>query len=134
MAQGILESLTQSEEWFIDSAGTANYHIGKSPDTRSIEVTEAHGIDISKQKCRQFTAADFDRFDFILAMDRENQRQITNMARNNGDRKKVMLILDGMQDPSSEVPDPYYGTIEDFEAVFSLLHQACMRFVSKVNR
>jgi protein-tyrosine-phosphatase len=56
------------------------------------------------------------------------------MARNNADRKKVMLILDGMQDTSSEVPDPFYGTIEDFEAVFSLLHQACMRFVSKVNR
>jgi protein-tyrosine phosphatase len=125
-----MERLTTSKGWHVDSAGTANYHIGKAPDKRSVIVAAAYGIDISQQKCRQFTTADFDNFDFILVMDRENLREITNKARNAADRKKVMLILEG----GSEVPDPYYGTTEDFESVFRLLHKACSRFVSTVNR
>ena len=134
LAQGIMERLTTSKGWYVDSAGTANYHIGKSPDTRSIAVAAAYGIDISQQKCRQFTTADFDNFDFILVMDCENLREITTKARNATDRKKVMLILEGTGGEDCEVPDPYYGTTEDFESVFRLLHKACSRFVSAVNR
>lgn len=129
LAQGILESLTVSQGWHIDSAGTANYHIGKPPDPRSISVAASHGIDISKQKCRQFTISDFDLFDYILIMDRENQKQIAKMARNASDLKKVMLILEGNGITKAEVPDPYYGSLSDFEAVYQILHQACLTFI-----
>lgn len=128
LAQGILESITTSESWIVDSAGTADYHIGKAPDSRSIAVALSHGIDISTQRCRQFTTSDFDQFDFILAMDHQNLKEIRAKCRTHDDVKKVMLILRDTASEIKEVPDPYYGSTADFEHVFTILHDACLRF------
>ncbi len=126
LAHGILQSKLNEDNFFVDSAGTSRYHIGEPPDTRSILVAKNHNIDISQQKARQFTSDDFDTFDIIYAMDQSNFDHIINMAKTDHDIKKVRLILDADKALfNKNVPDPYYGDINDFEEVFELLDNAC---------
>jgi protein-tyrosine phosphatase len=123
LAHGILESKLPSNSFFIDSAGTANYHIGQQPDHRSIAVAKKYGIDISKQRCRQFTISDFDRFDIIYVMDKSNFENVEKLARTPGDIAKVKLFLEENGGSKfTEVPDPYYGDMKDFESVFELIN------------
>lgn len=125
LAHGILESILPSDKFYVDSAGTGNYHIGAPPDQRSIDVARLHGIDISKQKCRQFQVSDFDAFDVIYVMDESNFKDVVNLARDQNDIAKVKLILDKDGHPKNEVPDPYFGDDKDFATVFNLLQVAC---------
>ena len=120
LAQGIFEHLLDNPTIQIDSAGTANYHTGASPDKRSIATAKKHHIDISNQKARQFLQADFDRFDHIFVMDRENLKNVLKLARNQEDRQKVRLLLG-----EEEVEDPYYGGLEGFETVYKKIYNAC---------
>jgi protein-tyrosine phosphatase len=126
LAHGILESKLPSDQFYVDSAGTANYHVGEQPDHRSISVAKSHGIDISLQSGRQFQTSDFDTFDFIYVMDQSNFENVVQLARNTNDSAKVKLILE--EDDSildTHVPDPYYGDLSNFEHVFHLLNTAC---------
>lgn len=125
LAHGILESKLPSDLFFIDSAGTGNYHIGSPPDERSIEVAKQNNIYISSQKCRQFQISDFDDFDIIYVMDESNYRNVTKLARNSVDKNKVHFILDSLDETIKEVPDPYYGNHKDFESVFDIIDSAC---------
>lgn len=126
LAQGILESKLSLDNYYIDSAGTAAYHIGEQPDLRSIAVAKKYGIDISNQSARQFKVEDFDRFNYIYAMDQSNFDNILRLARNSKDTDKVQLILDEVEAVTNKnVPDPYYGGQDGFENVFSLLDEAC---------
>lgn len=122
LAHGILESKLPKDSFYVDSASTAAYHIGNSPDHRSIKVAKTHGVDISGQSARQFRVSDFDTFDYIYAMDASNYNNIISLARNNDDIGKVKLFLEENNSVSDKnVPDPYYGDISDFEYVFDLL-------------
>ncbi|MBO3098518.1 low molecular weight protein-tyrosine-phosphatase [Gelidibacter pelagius] len=126
LAHGILESKLPADKFEVDSAGTADYHIGKSPDHRSIATAKGKGLDISNQKCRQFELSDFDNFDIIYVMDQSNYENVVKLARDTEDIAKVKLILQDSQSSTiKEVPDPYWGNEEDFEDVFSLLDEAC---------
>ena len=122
LAHGILESKLPENHFYVDSAGTAAYHIGNSPDHRSIKVAKTHGIDISTQSARQFKASDFDTFDYIYAMDASNYNNIISLARHNEDIGKVKLFLEENTSISNKnVPDPYYGDSSDFEYVFDVI-------------
>ena len=122
LAHGILESKLPSDRFYVDSAGTANYHVGDSPDQRSIAVAKAHGIDISQQQVRQFKITDFDTFDYIYVMDHSNFENIIKLARHTDDITKVKLILEVDSSISEKnVPDPYHGDISNFENVYKLL-------------
>lgn len=126
LAQGILESKLSNDHYYVDSAGTANYHEGDAPDHRSIAVAKSNGIDISQQRGRQFKMSDFDTFDYIFTMDDSNYQNVIAIARDTRDIAKVKCILEVDKDiQQSHVPDPYYGTISDFESVFKLLDKAC---------
>jgi len=126
LAHGILHSKLNNDNFYIDSAGTAAYHIGNSPDIRSIKVAHHNGIDISTQSARQFKTSDFDTFDYIYAMDQSNYTAITSLARNNHDIEKVKLFLEVNQSVSNKnVPDPYYGDLSDFENVYNLIDKTC---------
>ena len=126
LAHGILESKLPSDLFYVDSAGTANYHVGDTPDHRSIAVAKLNGIDISKQRGRQFNVSDFDTFDYIYTMDDSNYQNVISLARNNNDIAKVKCILEvDSSTQSTHVPDPYYGDISDFESVFQVLDKAC---------
>jgi len=134
LAEGILKSKVNPSEVVVDSAGTAGYHIGKAPDIRSIEVASSAGIDISQQKCRRFTPDDFDNFDYIFAMDRENLMHLQDLARNNADLKKLYLLLEEAGIPGEEVPDPYYGGADGFQKVFRMIDAATERLLPLLSK
>tara|TARA_R110002049_G_scaffold45022_2_gene131591 strand:- start:9846 stop:10298 length:453 start_codon:yes stop_codon:yes gene_type:complete len=126
LAEGILKSKINTEAVFVDSAGTAAYHVGNLPDVRSIEIAKNYGIDITKQRARKFTEKDFDAFDVIYAMDDSNYNNIISLARNKADSQKVKLILnESNPDKNLSVPDPYYGGKSGFENVYKMLDEAC---------
>jgi protein-tyrosine phosphatase len=123
LAHGVLESKLPSNTFIIDSAGTGNYHIGQQPDHRSIAVAKKYDIDISKQRCRQFSISDFDNFDIIYVMDNSNFQNVVKLARTPEDIAKVKLFLEENENSKiTEVPDPYYGDMNDFEDVFELIN------------
>jgi protein-tyrosine phosphatase len=131
LAEGILQSKVNSKEVFVDSAGTAAYHIGKKPDERSIAVAAKYKLDITNQSARKFVVKDFDEFDVIFAMDESNYQNILLLARNEQDKQKVQLILKVTQHPEIlSVPDPYYGGNDGFENVYKMLDEAC-EFIAK---
>jgi protein-tyrosine phosphatase len=124
MAEGIFRHHAQINKLNVevDSAGTANYHVGEAPDRRAIEFLKTKGIDISSLRARQFAQSDFDAFDIIYAMDESNYNNILRLSRNTEDCNKVKLILSENPDEITvSVPDPYYGGMEGFENVFNLL-------------
>lgn len=134
IAQGVLESKARSLELFVDSAGTASYHIGEPPDQRAIKKAASYHIDISGYRGRQFSVEDFDAFDRIFAMDYSNYQNILKLARNEQDKQKVDLILNLLY-PGEDmsVPDPYYGGEDGFENVYQLLNSACDVFIKKID-
>ena len=110
-AQGILESVAKQQglTLSLDSAGTAAYHIGKQPDSRSIRALAEVGIDISQQRARQVRLSDFEQFDWIVAMDAQNLANLRSIAPEHHQAKVVMFgaYRDGVS--LGEVDDPYYG-------------------------
>ena len=132
LAEGILKSKLPST-FVVDSAGTANYHVGSKPDNRSIAVAKKYGLDISNLKGRQFTVSDFDAFDFIYVMDASNYQNVIKLARNNDDKNKVRMILNEVHpDMNYDVPDPYYGGNDGFETVYNMLDEACTEISNKL--
>lgn len=132
LAEGILKSKVDTAKIFVDSAGTAGYHIGNAPDPRSIKVAQNNNIDISSQLCRRFIVSDFDTFDLIYAMDKSNYGNIIGMARNKADAEKVKLLLNEIDATDQEVPDPYYDADDGFETVFQLIDKACTNIADKL--
>lgn len=134
LAEGILKSKVNSTNIFVDSAGTGNYHIGGLPDDRSIAVAEKHNINITDQRCRQFSVEDFDKFDVIYVMDNSNKRDVLSLARNENDKLKVKMILNELfPNENVDVPDPYTGGLNGFEQVFNMLDKACSVVAEKIN-
>lgn len=131
LAEGILRSKVDPENVEVDSAGTAGYHVGNPPDSRSIDTAKKYNIDISQQRCRKFKREDYFQFDYIFVMDRENYRNVIAMAPDETYIKKVKLLLDGVSGSPAEVPDPYYGGADGFEEVFQLIDQACDRLLQE---
>ena len=134
LAEGILQSKIPENLFFVDSAGTSNYHINSRPDIRSIAIAKKYGLDISQQKGRQFTIKDFDNFDHIFAMDNSNYTNILKLARTPLDIEKIKLILnESHPNQNLDVPDPYYGGEAGFDNVFNLLDEACNIIAKKLN-
>ena len=132
LAEGILKSKATTYQIFVDSAGTSAYHVDNKPDERSVAVAEKHGINISNQRARKFTVADFDNFDMIYAMDESNFHDIVKLSRNNSDKQKVKMILNEIHpNKNNSVSDPYYGGNEGFENVFQMLDKACEIIIKK---
>jgi protein-tyrosine phosphatase len=95
LAQGILEkkSKENNTKIYVDSAGTAGFHIGSSPDLRSINIAKKNNIDISDQKARKFSTYDFKEFDKIFVMDTSNYRDLIRLCSNQKECNKIQLIL-----------------------------------------
>lgn len=133
LAEGILQSKVNPDAVFVDSAGTAGYHVGNPPDPRSVAVAQKHGLDISFQKCRRFSQADFKEFDFIYVMDRSNFSDIASLAQNHQEAAKVKLLLSEVNVGIQEVPDPYHGGEQGFEDVYQMIDLACEAIAKKLN-
>lgn len=126
LAEGILKQKLPDNNFLVDSAGTASYHIGSTPDKRSIAVGGKYGLDISNLKGRQFIADDFNVFDHIFVMDESNYNNVLILATTEADKAKVKFILNEVYpNLNYDVPDPYYGGDQGFENVYKMLDEAC---------
>ena len=116
-------------ELTIGSAGTADYHVGSSPDARSQEAARRRKYDMSALRARQIEAQDFARFDLILAMDRSNWLELRQLAPASA-RERVRLFLEFAPDlETNDVPDPYYGGVNGFEEVLDLIEAASLGLI-----
>jgi len=126
-AEGVFRHFTEqaglSGRVLSDSAGTHGYHVGEAPDPRAQRAAECRGYDLGALRARQVTPDDFGRFDYILAMDRENVLALRCICppQHSG---KLKLFMEFGGDPAvREVPDPYYGGMHGFERVLDLAEQ-----------
>jgi protein-tyrosine phosphatase len=136
-AEGVLRHLAKREAprlaLKIDSAGTADYHIGAPPDARSRRAALRRGIDIGDLRARQVKEEDFARFDLILAMDRQNLKAL-NAMRPKDSRARLALFLEYAPELKiHEVPDPYYGGTEAFEKVLDLTTAAAQGLIAALH-
>ncbi|KTT66672.1 protein tyrosine phosphatase [Pseudomonas oryzihabitans] len=133
-AEGILRhklaAACLAEAVELDSAGTGDWHRGKAPDSRAIQAAAGRGYDISGLRARQVTAADFQHFDLILAMDHDNLAWLEQLRPAEGAAPELFLARQGLA--VDEVPDPYYGGAAGFERVLDLLESACDGLVAEV--
>ena len=133
LAEGILASKLSKKKFTVDSAGTGSWHIGHSPDERSIATAKRNGINISNQKGRQFSTTDFDTFDYIYVMDKSNYENVIELAKTKEQEKKVDLILNELfPNENVDVPDPYYGSPDGFDPVYKMLDEACEIIAKKL--
>jgi protein-tyrosine phosphatase len=111
------------DRFFIDSAGTHGYHVGDAPDHRSIMTAMNRGVDMHELKARKVSARDFEKFDYILALDESHHAFLKNLKPKNGGGA-LMLFLDFHPEHKGKgVPDPYYGSGQDFETCYDLIEQ-----------
>lgn len=128
----VVEKAGLSARIEIDSAGTEGWHSGKLPDQRMRQAASTRGITLD-HRARQFKAVDLERFDLILAMDRDNERNIRALDRESRHAAKIRLFCDFCTDHSErEVPDPYYGGPEGFEHVLDLIEDGCEGLLCEV--
>ena len=117
-----------------DSAGTGAWHVGSAPDARASSAAQSRGVALTG-RARQVSAADFERFDMILAMDAANERDLRLMAAGEGQEARVRLLREF--DPAStgrdlDVPDPYYGGDGGFDEVFEMVSAACEGLLGEI--
>ena len=128
LAEGIMRHLVNEQHlgWEIASAGTGDWHIGQAPDRRSIAIAKTFGYDISAQRARHFTPTQFEQFDHILVMDRNNLRDVLSLATSLQQRQKVKLFL-----VDDEVTDPYYDNAL-FEPVCAQIEKRCQELIEEL--
>ena len=138
MAEGVLRRRLEQDTALpsigVDSAGTHSYHVGAPPDQRAQAAAARRGIDISAQRARRVVDADFERFDYILAMDRDNLDVLLEAAAEEF-HHKIRLFLDfSRANPRGDVPDPYYGGTTGFERVLDLVEEAADGLIEDMRR
>ena len=114
----------------VDSAGTGDWHVGQLPDPRTIRVLRENGI-VDVSKARQVRPQDFQDYDLIVAMDASNVNNLERWAGSDPGRVKLMRTFDPVA-TSLEVPDPYYGDMENFRDVYAMLDRACAGLLQSV--
>jgi protein-tyrosine phosphatase len=118
----------------IDSAGTADFHVGEPPDPRAVRAAAARGLDMTGLRARQVERSDFERFDLILAMDRSNQAALLELSPPEY-RSRVRLLLEFAAAAGREdVPDPYYGGAQGFDEVLDLVEEAAAGLLAEIQR
>lgn len=129
-AEGVMKAKVHAvkldDKFFIDSTGIGDWHVGQLPDSRMRERGARRGYRLDS-RARQIRQSDFDDFDLLLVMDRENYRIITSKAPDEESRKKVRMLTDYLQEHKNTdiVPDPYYGDLSDFDYALDLIEDAC---------
>lgn len=131
--QAMVEEQGLADRILVDSAGTAAYHVGNPPDSRSAATARKRGYDLSSLRARQAVESDFSDFDFILAMDESNLMNLRSLKPHNYSGH-LGLFLDFAPEPEREVPDPYYGGDTGFEHVLSLIESASEGLLAQIKR
>ena len=132
-AEGIMCQLVEeaglSGEIAVESAGTASYHVGERPDSRSQATATQRGVALPSV-ARQFVRADFDRFDYVIAMDANNLSDLRDLGEDAHEPLYLFRSFDSDSPEGSAVPDPYYGGARGFEDVFDICMAACQGLLS----
>ena len=131
-AQAELAGMSASVD--IDSAGTHAYHVGEPPDARSQDYARKRGYDLSPQRARQVTAQDFNDFDFIVAMDKDNLRILKDRCPAQHQHKLSLMMSYATHSPSDVVPDPYYGGASGFDTVLDYIEDASQGLLKLVQK
>jgi protein-tyrosine phosphatase len=136
LAEGVLQHLLAEEGMdeavTVESAGTGSWHIGERADPRSREVAQRHGIELTS-RARQVSPADFERFDLIVAMDRDNLANLRELQERSGGDARLALLRDWDPEPGDgEVPDPYFGGDGGFDRVYEMLRRSLERLVAEL--
>ncbi|MBN8717349.1 low molecular weight protein-tyrosine-phosphatase [Thermomonas sp.] len=136
-AEGVLRARLQAAgldgRVHVDSAGTGDSHLGQAPDPRAIACAAGHGVDISMLRARRLALEDFDAFDLILCADRTILHE-ARIRKPRTSHAQVELLLDWAGQGKKDVPDPYYGTVRDFEHAFRLIDAAAQGIVERVRQ
>jgi len=131
-AHGVFQKLIDDRDlshlFYIDSAGTAAWHIGKTPDSRSQAAALNRQYDLSYIHARKVALEDFEKFDYLFAMDQENLHNLQSICPITH-QAKVTLFLNFSDLNDDEVPDPYYGGSGGFENVLDLVESASLGFL-----
>jgi len=123
-----IRKLGGDDDFFGDSCGTADYHIGQPPDARTLRNAAKNGIRI-QHACRQLSSDDIHQFDYIMAMDASNYKNIVRLSSPEHLDKIFMMRAFDPVDSSADVPDPYYGNEADFQEVFEILDRSISNFL-----
>lgn len=133
----LLDERDLADEVEVDSAGTGGWHVGDPPDARSTETARKRGI-VLRGAARQVEPGDFERFDLVIAMDRQNLRDLRGIAPGEDGRAKLHLLREfdpaSAGSPDLDVPDPYYGGRRGFDDVLDLVEAACAGLLDHVAR
>ncbi|MEE4185150.1 MAG: low molecular weight protein-tyrosine-phosphatase [Gammaproteobacteria bacterium] len=137
-AEGLMRARVEAEgrgdAFLIDSAGTHGYHIGAPPDARAIAAAAERGVALQALRARQVQATDFERFDYILAMDEENLRALDKLGAGSGRARVEQVLNYSRRYRGAAVPDPYYGGSEGFQRVIDMLDDAIDGFLERHSR
>ena len=137
-AEGVLRHLATQEfpgvALEVDSAGTANYHVGEPPDRRTVAAARRRGYDLSALRARQVQRDDFKRFDYVLAMDKANLAELEQLQPQGATACLSLFMEFAPETSDGEVPDPYYGGVEDFERVLDLCESAARGLLARLAR
>jgi protein-tyrosine phosphatase len=136
-AEGVFRHLVEegglSDHIEIDSAGTHAYHVNEPPDRRATAAAERRGYSLTAIRARRVVDTDFERFDYIIAMDRDNVERLVEQA-DVEHHDKIRLFLEFANAQENEVPDPYYGGAAGFERVLDLVEDASRGFLETLQK
>ena len=134
MFRDIVEKAGLSEYISIDSAGTHDYHVGAPPDVRMQSAALKRSYDLSMLRGRQVEQADFSRFDYVLAMDKDNLAILRRLAPSNSHTQATLFLGYALHHSEREVPDPYYGAGDGFERVLDLVEDAAQGLLQHIRQ
>lgn len=135
LGEGIFRHLVEerglSEHFYIDSAGTASYHTGEKPDPGSIRAAKKHGVSLEGQYARQFTKEDLTQWDYIIAMDSSNHRNICKLGAIRGN---IHLLREFDPEEPGDVPDPWAKGDDAFLETYAIVHRSCVGLLDHIIR
>lgn len=135
-AEGVLRQKLGKRELdhiHVDSAGTHGYHVGESPDPRARDKAAQRGYDLDDQSARRIAIEDFERFDWVIAMDRGHLRQLERLCPPQA-TAEIHLFRDFLGGPHAgqDIPDPYYGALGGFDEVLDLIEAGCEAMLERI--
>ncbi|MGY8962878.1 MAG: low molecular weight protein-tyrosine-phosphatase [Rhodospirillales bacterium] len=137
-AEGVFRKMVAeaglTKEITIDSAGTESFHTGEPPDPRSTGAAQARGYDMTGQSARRVQERDFQKFDLVLAMDREHLHHLTAMAPGDTYERVKLFLTYASKTNAQEVPDPYYGGVEGFDKTLDLIEDGSRGLIEAIQR
>ena len=137
-ADGIFRNLVAQanldQKILVDSAGTGDWHIGKAPDARTVAAARNRGYDLSVLRARQVNKSDFAEFDYVLAMDNSNLKDLQRMKPFDYKGHLGLFLEFGSRGDYLEVPDPYYGGKEGFDLVLDLVEDAAQGLLNHIRQ